>query len=135
MVRGVNRMRISELAARTGLPVSTLRHYQTWGLLPAQRSEHGYRVFDEQSIPRLRFIRAAKDVGVRLDEIAVMLTGCNTDASATQRSHARSVLTQRLDATTADIAVLSTFRETLSDALTQLDSVENRSHQRAGHSR
>lgn len=57
-------MRISQLAKRSGVPASTLRFYETLGLLAAQRTDSGYRIYDEATVERLAFIRAAKRVGL-----------------------------------------------------------------------
>ncbi len=63
-------MKIGALAARSGVPVKTLRYYEELGLLPAiGRSEGGYRLFDENSLPRLEFIRRLKALGLSLEEI------------------------------------------------------------------
>lgn len=66
----VSAMKIGALAARSGLPVKTLRYYEDLGLLPAiGRSEGGYRLFAEDSLRRLEFIRRLKTLGLSLEEI------------------------------------------------------------------
>lgn len=63
-------MKIGALARRSGLPVKTLRYYEELGLLPAiGRSPGGYRLFAEESLRRLEFIRRLKTLGLSLDEI------------------------------------------------------------------
>ena len=63
-------MKIGVLASRSGLPVKTLRYYEDLGLLPAiGRSEGGYRLFAEESLCRLEFIRRLKTLGLSLEEI------------------------------------------------------------------
>ena len=63
-------MKIGELAGRSGLSVKTLRYYEDLGLLPAiGRSEGGYRLFAEESLQRLEFIRKLKTLGLSLEEI------------------------------------------------------------------
>jgi len=64
---------ISQLAERTGVPATTLRFYESAGLLPAGRTPGGYRVYDEDAVHRLGFISAAKRLGLSLGEIAVLL--------------------------------------------------------------
>ncbi|PWV85909.1 DNA-binding transcriptional regulator, MerR family [Prauserella marina] len=66
-------MRISQLAERTGVPATTLRFYETEGLLPAKRTAAGYRAYDERAVDRLAFIGAAKHLGLPLEEIADLL--------------------------------------------------------------
>jgi DNA-binding transcriptional MerR regulator len=63
-------MKIGVLAGRSGLSVKTLRYYEDLGLLPAiARSEGGYRLFAEESLRRLEFIRRLKTLGLSLEEI------------------------------------------------------------------
>lgn len=62
-------VRISQLAERAGVAASTLRFCESEGLLPAERSEAGYRLYDGISVQRLGFIRAGKRVGLPLEEI------------------------------------------------------------------
>ncbi len=67
-------MRIGELAKRFGLNPKTIRYYEEIGLLPrANRSETGYRFYDERDVERLGFIRRAKMLGLSLDEIRDIL--------------------------------------------------------------
>jgi len=67
-------MKIGVLARRSGMTVKTLRYYEDLGLLPAiGRSEGGYRLFAEQSLQRLEFIRRLKTLGLRLEEIQACL--------------------------------------------------------------
>ena len=68
-------MKIGALAGRSGLPIKTLRYYEDIGLLPAVgRSEGGYRLFAEESLRRLEFIRRLKSLGLTLDEIQECLS-------------------------------------------------------------
>jgi DNA-binding transcriptional MerR regulator len=67
-------MKIGELARRSGLPVKTLRYYEDLGLLPAVgRSPGGYRLFAEESLRRLDFIRRLKSLGLSLEDIQACL--------------------------------------------------------------
>jgi len=67
-------MNIGQLARQAGVPIDTVRYYERQQLLPtARRSPAGYRVFDQQALQRLRFIRRAKTLGFTLDEIAELL--------------------------------------------------------------
>ncbi|MGP2440693.1 MerR family transcriptional regulator [Streptomyces sp. JW3] len=61
-------MRIGELAARAGTTTRTLRYYETRGLLPARRDEHGHRTYDERDVRLLEQIRTLRDFGFELEE-------------------------------------------------------------------
>ncbi|MDN4054248.1 heavy metal-responsive transcriptional regulator [Massilia sp. YIM B02763] len=65
---------IGKLATLLGVTVDTLRFYEREGLLaPASKSEGGYRLYDEDSVVRLRFIKQARDCGFTLGEIQQLL--------------------------------------------------------------
>ncbi|MEU9304268.1 MerR family transcriptional regulator [Streptomyces sp. NPDC048269] len=61
-------MRIGELAERAGTSTRTLRYYESRGLLPARRSDNGYRTYDEDDLRLLRQIRMLQDFGFELEE-------------------------------------------------------------------
>jgi len=63
-------MRIGEVAQRSAVSTKTIRYYEDIGLIPPpQRSASGYRDYDESSLDRLAFVRAAQAVGLSLGEI------------------------------------------------------------------
>lgn len=67
-------MKIGELARRSEVGIDTVRYYEREGLLPkAQRLASGYRVYDENDVRRLRFVRRAKAIGFTLPEIRDLL--------------------------------------------------------------
>lgn len=67
-------MKIGELAQRAGVGVDTVRYYEREGLLPkAPRLASGYRVYDQNDVRRLRFVRRAKALGFTLPEIRELL--------------------------------------------------------------
>ncbi|MBT2539919.1 MerR family transcriptional regulator [Streptomyces sp. ISL-44] len=61
-------MRIGELADRAGTSTRTLRYYESRGLLPARRTDNGYRTYDEDDLRLLRQIRMLQDFGFELEE-------------------------------------------------------------------
>src|SRR5215471_13701104 len=64
------RMRIGELARRSGLAATALRFYEKAGLLPDPvRTASGYREYTTDVLSRLAFIRAAQAVGLTVGEI------------------------------------------------------------------
>ena len=67
-------MKIGELARRTDVGIDTVRYYEQQGLMrPASRMPSGYRLFDEEDVSRLHFIRRAKALGFTLTEIRELL--------------------------------------------------------------
>ncbi len=57
-------LRVGDLAARTGVSVRMLRHYENEGILRASRSSAGQRLFDEDAVEQVRFIRELLDAGL-----------------------------------------------------------------------
>lgn len=52
---------IGSLARIAAVPTSTVRYYERRGLLkPQSRSAGNYRLYDEQTLRRLRFVRSAQ---------------------------------------------------------------------------
>ena len=67
-------MKIGELSKRTGCDVQTIRYYERAGLLPALvRSEGNYRLYGEEQVSRLSFIRHCRSLDMTLDEIRTLL--------------------------------------------------------------
>jgi MerR family redox-sensitive transcriptional activator SoxR len=60
---------IGEVAHRSGFPPSALRYYEREGLLRTTRTSGGQRRYERSVLRRLAFIRAARTVGVGLDEV------------------------------------------------------------------
>ena len=62
------------LAKAAGVNIQTVRFYDREGILsPNMRTEVGYRIYDQESLKRLKFIHQAKDLGFTLAEIKELL--------------------------------------------------------------
>jgi Cd(II)/Pb(II)-responsive transcriptional regulator len=67
-------LKIGELAAATATGVETIRFYEREALLPAPaRTAGNYRIYDDEHIDRLAFIRHCRTLDMTLDEIRVLL--------------------------------------------------------------
>jgi len=65
---------IGKLAALADVRTDTLRYYERERLLtPAGKSNSGYRLYDGDSVRRIRFIKQAQHCGFTLTEIAQLL--------------------------------------------------------------
>ena len=59
-----------EAARRAGATIKAIRYYERIELLPpAPRNEGRFRVYDEDTVERVRFIRKAQELGFSLEEI------------------------------------------------------------------
>jgi DNA-binding transcriptional MerR regulator len=66
---------IGEAGKLAGMSVDTIRFYQRQGLIPATpRSAGGYRLFSEDQIRDLTFVRHAQELGFSLAEIKELLS-------------------------------------------------------------
>ena len=67
-------MRTSEVADRAGVNVQTLRYYERRGLLPEPpRRESRYRIYGQDAVRIVRFIKRAQELGFSLDEVECLL--------------------------------------------------------------
>lgn len=58
---------VSGLASRVGVSPHAVRYYERLGLLrPAARTAAGYRRYDQGAVDRLRLVKGAQRVGLRL---------------------------------------------------------------------
>ncbi len=69
-MRATDMLTVGEIARRSGFAESAVRYYERLGLLAASRTAGGQRRFERSMLRRLAFIRAARNVGLSLDEIA-----------------------------------------------------------------
>ncbi len=82
---------IGALARLTGLPVRTLRFYSDSGLLvPAGRSDAGYRLYDAGAAPRAELVRTLRELGVDLPTIKRVLDR-ELSVAGVARAHAAAV--------------------------------------------
>ncbi len=67
-------LKIGELASQARCQVETIRFYEREGLLPPPaRSEGNYRLYGEEHVARLQFIRHCRSFDMTLDEIRTLL--------------------------------------------------------------
>ncbi|MFT9480261.1 MerR family transcriptional regulator [Streptomyces sp. 11-1-2] len=119
-------MRISQLAERSGVPATTLRFYESAGLLPADRTPAGYRSYREDAVERLAFIGAAKHLGLPLEEIGELLGVWESGACREVKADLRPRIAGRLDEAERRVAELTAFTASLHSALKHLDALPDR---------
>ncbi|MBT2390727.1 MerR family transcriptional regulator [Streptomyces sp. ISL-1] len=115
-------LRISQLAERSGVPATTLRFYETAGLLPAERTPAGYRVYTQESVERLAFISSAKLLGLPLEEIRELLGVWEQGVCAAVRARLLPLVADRIADADRRLAELSAFSARLAGVHEQLST-------------
>ena len=65
---------IGAIAKQAGIRASAVRYYETRGLLrPAGRLPNGYRIFNEDALTLLHFVRRAQTLGITIREVGQLL--------------------------------------------------------------
>lgn len=109
-------LKIGEVARRSGVGVEALRFYERSGLLePATRTSSGYRLYGEEALERLAFIKKAQSVGFSLDEIGRIIE----EAAEGRRPCAdvRRMAADRLAALERKIDDLERYRDELRETV------------------
>ena len=119
-------MRISQLAERSGVPATTLRFYESAGLITADRTPSGYRCYGQDAVRRLAFIGAAKHLGLPLEEIAELLAVWQTGACAEVKADLRPRIAARLVQAERRAGEIAAFTASLRQALQHLDELPDR---------
>jgi DNA-binding transcriptional MerR regulator len=97
--------RIGEVATATGLTVRALRHYDQIGLVtPSARTSGGHRLYTGADLALLYQVTALRQLGLALDQIAVLLAG---------QADVRQVVDQQLAHVDRQIRTATRLREQL----------------------
>src|SRR2546429_2729002 len=71
----MNGLTIGEVAERAKVHIETLRYYEQRGLIASPpRSTSNYRLYPEDTVRRVRFIKHAQELGFSLREIKELLS-------------------------------------------------------------
>lgn len=117
-------IRIGELSRRTGCNIETIRYYERVGLLPRPpRSEAQYRLYNNDAVHRLTFVRRARELGFRLDEVRALLA-LSADQGQGTCVEVRAVAARHLADVRAKVADLRAMERVLVEAVHQCDAGE-----------
>lgn len=110
--------RIGVVAKHTGVSVETLRYYEKRRLLTAPlRTEGGFRLYSDDAVHRVRFIKQAQSLGLTLEDIQQLVTGQQGQSHAPSCRKVRDLLMRRIDEIDGRIKGLRSFRRILREHL------------------
>ncbi|MFP5319106.1 MAG: heavy metal-responsive transcriptional regulator [Acidimicrobiia bacterium] len=115
----MSQLTVSKLAEGAGVSADSVRYYERIGLLPEpDRSPSGYRLYDEEALDRLRFIKRAQRFGLRLEEIGELLD--IRERGLCPCGHTRDLLVRRVAQLDEEIAAMGRLREDVQQMLDEL---------------
>lgn len=103
---------IGQAAEQAGVSVKMVRYYESIGLVPrASRTQGGYRLYTENDIHQLVFIRRARALGFTIDEIGKLLALWRNKRRAS--AEVKRLALNHIDALEEKIAELEAMRDSL----------------------
>ena len=85
-------LQIGDVARAAGVNVQTIRYYERRKILaPAERKDSGYRLYTEDAVTTIRFVKHAQELGFKLDEIRDLLALRIPSTSRCKRVRERSI--------------------------------------------
>ena len=113
----MNELIIGKAAMRAGVGVETIRFYERKGLIeqPPKPLDTGFRVYPEETVQRIRFIRQAQEIGFSLREIDELLS-LRADPAA-DCAHVRERAAAKLEEVERKIEQLGRIRSALNELI------------------
>jgi DNA-binding transcriptional MerR regulator len=117
---GRRMLKIGEVSKRSGVGVEALRFYEKGGLLDSpSRTYSGYRVYGEEVLERLAFIKRAQALGFSLDEIRRIIEDARKGESPCDE--VREIVRRRLAELDERMRELRLYRKELAETLEEWD--------------
>ena len=111
---------IGKVAARLAVSTDTLRYYEKNGLItPISKTAAGYRLYNEDVVYRVRFIKQAQSCGLMLSDIRQLLTLKKKGKCAC--ADVRKLAMKRKLQVSYKLAVLETSLHALDDLIMKCD--------------
>lgn len=120
-------LKSGDLAKKSNVNTETLRYYEKEGLLPEpERTESGYRLYADEDVKRVRFIKRAQELGFSLKEIKELLAlKLDASQSASEVKRLTEQKIQDIDRKILNLQAMKTILEDLADACSGEGSVDH----------
>ena len=119
---GRRMLKIGDVSKRSGIGIEALRFYEKSGLLDKpSRTYSGYRVYGEDVLERLAFIKQAQALGFSLDEISQIVEDARKGQSPCDE--VREIVRHRMEELDSRLRELHRYRKELKHTLEEWDKV------------
>ena len=81
---------VGEMAARAGVPVSTIHFYEAEGIIESWRTSANHRRFDRRELRRVAIARVAQSVGITLAEVKEVLDRVPREKAVSKEAWAKA---------------------------------------------
>jgi MerR family copper efflux transcriptional regulator len=105
-------MNIGQAATATGISAKMIRYYESIALIPAgKRTDSGYRIYGDNDLHTLRFVKRARLLGFSLEQIRDLLSLWQNKARAS--ADVKTIAMGHVSELNQRIAELTEMRDTL----------------------
>lgn len=112
---------IGTAAKISGVNIETIRYYEREGVVAkAERANNGRRVYDDEAIANLRFVKRCRELGFSINDIKMLLK--LSDQTAGSCDEVRKLSEANLDSVSAKIADLMNMKLALEELITSCKS-------------
>lgn len=117
------RMKIGQLARKTGKTVRALHLYEEMGLLNPERSGGGFRLYGSDELARVYWISKLQDMGFKLSQIRGLLDAVEASATAPEAMQGvRELFQNKLRDTREQIQRLLQLERDIAESLSYLEA-------------
>lgn len=118
-----SRMKIGQLARKTGKTVRALHLYEEMGLLDPERSSGGFRLYGSDELARVYWISKLQDMGFRLSQIRGLLDAVEASGTAPDAMNGvRELFQGKLRDTREQIQKLMQLERDIAESLSYLEA-------------